>query len=171
VNFLSTQWSTDGSTSSESMGLCITSIVKTLSDNHPLDDRNHQGHHATLLLSETLLSTAQASLSIGEVRSLESTVSPCREFSSHISTCILAEYRLNKNLHLTTWGWCHPPLLKRIIGMATAAFSWPTYQPQVWPAVVAAFTGLNPPDFICGDTLRTVCMTTTLTWRQQSKQQ
>ena len=43
--------------------------------------------------------------------------------------------------------WCHPPLLKRIIGMATAAFPWPTDQPQVWPAVVAAFTGLEPPDY------------------------
>jgi len=40
------------------MGLCITSIVKTLTDNHTLDDRNQQGHHVTLLLSETLLSTA-----------------------------------------------------------------------------------------------------------------
>ena len=40
-----------------------------------------------------------------------------------------------------------PPLLKRIIGMATAAFPWPTDQPQVWPAVVAAFAGLEPPDF------------------------
>jgi len=57
-NFLSTQWSTDGSTSSEPMGLCITSFVQTLTDNHTLDDRNHQGHHTTLLLSETLLSTA-----------------------------------------------------------------------------------------------------------------
>ena len=50
--FLSTQWSTAGSASSEPMGLCITSIVKTLTDNHTLDDRNHQGHHTTLLLSE-----------------------------------------------------------------------------------------------------------------------
>jgi len=41
------------------MGLCITSIVKTLTDNHALDDQNHQGHHTMLLLSETLLSTAQ----------------------------------------------------------------------------------------------------------------
>ena len=39
------------------------------------------------------------------------------------------------------------PHLKRIIGMATAAFPRPTDQPQVWPAVVAAFTGLEPPDF------------------------
>ena len=36
------------------MGLCITLIVKTLTDNHTLDDRNHQGHHTTLLLSETV---------------------------------------------------------------------------------------------------------------------
>ena len=57
------------------MRLCITSIVKTLTDNHALDDRNHKGHHTTLLLSETLLSTAQASLCVDEVRSLESTPS------------------------------------------------------------------------------------------------
>ena len=44
--------------------------------------------------------------------------------------------------------WCHPPLLKRIIGMATAAFSCPNDQQQVWPAVVAAFTGLEPPRFL-----------------------
>ena len=85
------------------MGLCITSIVKTLTDNHTLDDRNHQGHHTTLLLSDTLLSTAQASLCVGEVRSLESTGSPCGELWSQISTCILIGYRFNKSLHLTTW--------------------------------------------------------------------
>jgi len=45
-------------------------------------------------------------------------------------------------------GWCHPLLLKRIIGMATATFPWPTDHPQVWPAVVAAFTGLEPPRFL-----------------------
>ena len=45
-------------------------------------------------------------------------------------------------------GWCHPSHLKRIIGMATAAFPWPTDQQQVWPAVVAAFTGLEPPIFL-----------------------
>ena len=37
------------------MRLCIASIVKTLTDNHTLDDRNHQGHHTTLLLSETVV--------------------------------------------------------------------------------------------------------------------
>ena len=62
------------------MGLCITSIVKTLADNHTLDDRNHQGHRTTLLQSETLLSAAQASLCVGEVRSLESTESPAENF-------------------------------------------------------------------------------------------
>ena len=41
-----------------------------------------------------------------------------------------------------------PPHLKRIIGMATAAFPWPTDQPQVWPGVVAAFTGLEPRRFL-----------------------
>ena len=41
-----------------------------------------------------------------------------------------------------------PPLLKRIIGMATAAFPWPTDQPQVWLAVVTAFTGLESPRFL-----------------------
>jgi len=85
------------------MGLCITSIVKTLTDNHTLDDRNHQGHNTTLLLSDTVLSTAQASLCVGEVRCLESTGSPCGKFWSQISTCILIGYRFNKSLHLTTW--------------------------------------------------------------------
>jgi len=37
------------------MGLCITSIVKTLADNHTMDDRNHQGHHTTFLLSDSVV--------------------------------------------------------------------------------------------------------------------
>jgi len=45
-------------------------------------------------------------------------------------------------------GWCHHPLLKRIIGMGTADFPWLTDQPHVWPAVVAAFTGLELPRFL-----------------------
>jgi len=45
-------------------------------------------------------------------------------------------------------GWCQPPHLKRIIGMAIATFPWPTDQPQVWPAVVTAFTGLDPLRFL-----------------------
>jgi len=54
-------------------------------------------------------------------------------------------------------------------------FPWPTDQPQVWPAVVAAFTGLEPTYFYLWGTLRPGCMATTprlsLTWRQQSQQQ
>ena len=45
-------------------------------------------------------------------------------------------------------GWRHPSHLKRITGMATAAFPWPTDQPQVWPRVVAAFTELELPRFL-----------------------
>ena len=45
-------------------------------------------------------------------------------------------------------GWCQPPHLKLIIGMATAAFPWPIDQLQVWPAVGAAFTGLETPRFL-----------------------
>ena len=62
MNFLSTQWSSDGSTSSEPMGLCITSIVKTLTDNHTLDDRNHQGRHTTLLLSDFVVHSPSKSV-------------------------------------------------------------------------------------------------------------
>ena len=62
VNFLSTQWSTDGPTSSETMGLCMTPIVKTLTDNHTLDDRNHQGHHTTLLLSDSVVHSPSKSV-------------------------------------------------------------------------------------------------------------
>jgi len=40
------------------------------------------------------------------------------------------------------------PLFQKIIGIAAAAFPWPTDQPQVWPTVVAAFTGLEPPIFL-----------------------
>ena len=95
MNSLSTQWSTEGSTSSEPMGLCIATTVKTQTDNHTLHDRNHQGH-----CCQRLLSTAQASLCVGEVRSLESTGSPCGEFWSQISTCTLTGYRSNKSLPL-----------------------------------------------------------------------
>jgi len=40
-----------------------------------------------------------------------------------------------------------PPLLKRIIGMATAPFPWPTDQPQVWSQWLPHSPDLNPPDF------------------------
>ena len=50
-----------------------------------------------------IAAVAKASLCVGEVRSLKSTGSPCGEFWSQISACILSGYRLNKSLHLTTW--------------------------------------------------------------------
>ena len=81
----------------------ITSIVKTLTDNHTLDDRNHQGHHTTLLLSGTVVHSPSKSV-CRRSQSLESTGRPCWEFWSQVSTCILAGYRLNKSLHLMTWG-------------------------------------------------------------------
>ena len=102
-NFRSNRWSTDGSTSSEPIGLHVTSMIKTLTDYSTLDDRNHQGHHTTLLQSETLLSTSQRSLCVNEIKSLETTGVPWREFWSQIPTCILTCYRLNKSLHLMTW--------------------------------------------------------------------
>jgi len=120
VNFLSTQWCTDGSTSSEPVGLCITSIVKTLTDNHTLDDRNHQGHHATLLLSDTLLSTAQASLCVGEVRSLEPSGRPCGGFWSQISTCILRKLtpdNMRKRVIMCQW-FCDKTLCQTFLTMS-----------------------------------------------------
>ena len=91
--------------------------------------------------SQRLLSTSQASLCDGGVvRSLESIGSPCGEFWTQVSTCII------------TAGWCYPSPphthFKGIIGMATAAFPWSTEQPQVWPRKVVAFTGLEPPRFL-----------------------
>ena len=161
MNFMSTQWSTDGSTSSEPTGLCVTSIIKTPTDNHTLDDRNHQGHHRTLLLSETLLSTAKASLCVGEVRSLESTGSPCREFWSQISTCILTGYRLNKS-------WRHeeasdhvPVVLRQDWRCARLSWQCLVFSRRCDPQWSPHSPDLNPHIFICGDTLRTWCMATT----------
>ena len=141
VNFLVTQWSTDGSTSSEPMGLCVTSIVKTLTDNHTLDDRNHQGHHTTLLLPETMLFTTQGMTRSGLWQSTPSDVSRCLASSGQH----LVDGEGSSGSSSGFSRMVPPPHLKRIIGVATAAFPWPTDQPQVWPAVVAAFTGLEPP--------------------------
>ena len=77
----------------------------------------------------------------------------------------------NRKVH-----WCYPPHSKQIIGVAAAAFRWPTGQSQLWPGLVAAFTGLEPPRFLSVGiyTLRTGCMATTprqfLTWRQETQQ-
>jgi len=251
---------------SEPTGLCITSIVKTLTDNHTLDDPNHQGHHTTLLLSETVHSPSKSvrrrSQELGINREsvqriliadlhmypyriqIKQKLTPddmrkrvimsqwfcdkmtlCQTFltmsgfrTRHIFCCqVTWSLRTTSSgvahslstvckCHYTLWSalpglpspnmaaldhsgsrtttsglWqstpsdmsrclassgqhlvygegslgsfsgssrmVPPPHLKRIIGMATATFPWPTDQPQVWPAVVAAFTGLEPPRF------------------------
>ena len=143
MNFLSTQSSTDGSTSSEPMGLCITSIVKTLTDNHTLDDRNHQGHHTTLLLPETLLSTAR-----GRQRAV------CD--NQHRAICPGAWQVLD-----STWstergrqgspvvpaGWCHPPLLKRILAWLQQRFPDRLISRRCDPQWSPHSPDLNPQDF------------------------
>ena len=130
----------------EPMGLCITSIVKTLTDNHTLDDRNHQGHHTTLLLSETLLSIAR-----GRQRAVcDNQHRAIRPGAWQVLNSTWSTERGCQGPPVVPAGWFHPPHLKRINFMATAAFPWPTDQPQVWPAVavVAAFTGLEPPRYL-----------------------
>ena len=172
MNFLSTQWSTDGSTSSEPMGLCITSIVKTPTDNPTLDDRNHQGHHTTLLLSETLLSTAQASLCVDEVRSLEST-------PSDMSWCLASS---GQHLVDGEGSWGSSSGSRRMVPPPTPQTNhWhgcSSVSLTDWPAAGVTRSGRRihrtrtPQIFICGDTLRTGCMATTprlsLTWTQHS---
>ena len=44
------------------MGLCITSIVKTLADNHTLDDRNHQGHHNVAVVRDSVVRSPSKSV-------------------------------------------------------------------------------------------------------------
>ena len=53
----------DGGISSETMGLSITSIVKTLTGDPTLVDLNQQGHRGILIQSESLLCAARANLS------------------------------------------------------------------------------------------------------------
>jgi len=72
-------------------------------------DTNRQSHSGRPKSSRTPHNIAAVRDSVvhsssKSVPSLESTGSPCREFYSQISTCILAGYRLNKSLHLMTWG-------------------------------------------------------------------
>ena len=108
---------------------------------------NHQGHHTTLLLSKTLLSTTR-----GRQRAV------CD--NQHRAICpgawqvLDSTWSTETNPAGTTGGsssgssrMVPPSHLQGVIGMATAAFPWSTDQLQVWPAVVAAFTGLEPPGF------------------------
>lgn len=55
INAQSIRWSTDGFTSSEPMRLSITWIVKTIIDNHTLDERNHPSHHTTSLVKDSVV--------------------------------------------------------------------------------------------------------------------
>ena len=171
MNFLSTQWSTDGSTSSEPMGLCITSIVKTLTDNHTLDDRNHQGHHTTLLLSKTVVQIPSKS-----VRQQSQELGINRE---SVRKILIADphmypYRIQIKQKLIPGD-----IRKRMIMCHWHGYS--SVSLTDWSAAGVTRSGRRihrswtSQIFICGDTLRTGCMATTprlsLNWRQQSQQQ
>ena len=137
------------------MGLCITSIVKTLTDNRTLDDRNHQGQHRVLLLSETLVHSPskpvrrrsqEVGINRGSVRRIliaDLHMYPCR---IQIEQKLMPD-DMRKRVIMCLW-FCDK--------IETVPDLW-----QVWPAVVAGFTGLEPQIFICGDTSRTGCMATT----------
>ena len=154
VNFLSTQWSTDGSTSSEPMGLCITSIVKTVIDNHTLDDRNHQGHHTTLLVSDSVVHSPSKSV---RRRSQELGIKLLDKFWTVLGRQRVVVRVLQWFLqdgatpHSSTNHW-H--------GCSSVSLT-------DWPAAGVTRSGhcihqtWTPQIFICGDTLRTGCMTTT----------
>ena len=171
MNFLSPQWSTDGSTSSEPLGLCITSIVKTLTDNHIPDDRNHWGHHTTLLLSETVVHSPWTTSS-GLWQSTPSDMSRCLACSGQ---------------HLVDGGGPSGSS-----NGSSRMVPTPTPQTNHWHGYSSvsltdwSAAGVNrscrriyrtwtPHIFICEDTSRTGCMATapglSLTWRQQSQQQ
>jgi len=138
------------------MGLCITSIVKTLTDNRTLDDRNHQGHHTTLLLSETVVHSPSKSV---RRRSQELGINRESVRRILIADLHMYPYRVQIKQKLMP-----DDMRKRVImcqwfcdKINAVPDLW-----QVWPAVVAGFTGLEPPRFfICGDTSRTGCMATT----------
>ena len=139
------------------MGLCITSIVKTLTDNHTLDDRNHQGHHTTLLLSETLLSTAR-----GRQRAV------CD--NQHFAICPGAWQILD-----STWstergrqgppvvpaGWCHAHTSNESLAWLQQRFPDQLISRRCDPQWSPHSPDLNHQIVICGDTLRTGCMSKT----------
>ena len=137
VNFLSTQWSTDGSRSSEPhTPWALSAKANILCEVHCLVCRLQTWHHLTILVrgrQRAVCDNQHRAKCPGAWLVLDSTWSTERG---------------RQGPPVVPAGWCHPPHLKRIIGMATAAFPWPTDQPQVWPAVVAAFTGLEPPRFL-----------------------
>ena len=142
---------------------------------HTLDDRN-QGHHTTLLLSETQLSTAQASLCVGEVRSLEST-----------GSCDMSRCLRSSGQHLVDGEGSSGSSSgsSRIVPPPTPqtnhSHGYSSVSLTDWPAAGVTRSGRRihrtwtPQIFICEDIFKKGCMATTprlsLTWRQQSQQQ
>ena len=144
MNFLSTQWSTDGSTSSEPMGLCITSIVKTLTDNHTLDDRNRQWHHTTLLLSEILLDHfGSRTTTSGLWQSTPRDMSRCLASSGQHLVDGEGSSGSSSGSSRMMRCWLPPPTPQTNHWHGYSSVSLTDWS----AAVVAAFTGLEPPHF------------------------
>ena len=85
VILVPTLWSIGGSIKFELLRLCKISIVKTITENHVLDDRNHLGHRRAIKQWETLLFAAHESRCVHEIKSLEWTWSLGRDFSLQIT--------------------------------------------------------------------------------------
>ena len=129
------------------MGLCITSIEKTLTDNHTLDDRNHQGHRTTLLLSETLLPTAQASLFVGEARSCDNQRGAICPGSWQVLDSTWSTERGRQGPPVVPAGWCHPHSSNESLAWLQQRFSdrlisrrcvpqWSPHSPDVNPVAI-----------------------------------
>ena len=167
MNFLSTRRSTDGSTSSEPMGLCITSIVKTQTDNHTLDDRNHQGYHTTLLRSETLhhctilVRGRQRAVCDNQHRATCPGVWQVLD-----STCSMERGR--QGPPVVPARWCHPHSLNESLAWLQQRFAYYLSAAGETRSGHRIHRTWTSQIFVCGDTLRTVCMATTprlsLTW-------
>jgi len=146
VNFLSTQWS-------RHIFCCqVTWTLGTTSSGvaHPLSTVS-KGHYTLWSAQPGLPSPNMVSLdhsgsrttTSGLWQSPPSDMSRCLESSGQH----LVDAEGSSGSSSVSNKMVPPPHLKRIIGIATAAFPWPTDQLQVWPAVVTAFTGLETPDF------------------------
>ena len=169
MNFLSTQWCTDGSTSSEPMGLCITSIVKTLTDNHTLDDQNHQGHHNVAAVRDSVVHSPSKS-----VRRRSQELGINRESMRRILIADLHMYPCRIPIK-QAYAWRHEEVSDHVPVVLWQDWHCARLVTGVTRSGCRIHQTWTPQIFICGDTLRTGCMATTprlsLTWRQQSQQQ
>ena len=150
VNFLSTQWSTGGSTSPEPMGLCITLMGHSGS---------WLGHSSSRTTTSSLWKSTLSGMSMCLASSGQHLVDGegSSGSSSGSSRMVLPHTPQTNHWHgydsvsLTDWSTAGVTRSGRRIH-------------RVW----------TPQVFICGDTLRTGCLATTprpsLTWRQQSQQ-